>query len=174
MSKIIQVYGWKKVIFYILKKLQYSYPWDSIKGIQATGEASSLLEKTSNTSKKHFPFFSSSFSGILLLIWILIKQSKIKRGPNPQHWSIDDCGATCLLPELVILIVDRNYFLFFILQVPREPATLRVLPPPHHTLGQGRRQEDQVCAPFSCLLAYTPSSLFLFLLTHNLHSFLLS
>jgi hypothetical protein len=63
----------------------------------------------------------------------------------------------CLLPELVILIVDGNYFLFFILQVPREFAALRVLPPPHHTLGQGRRQEDQVCAPFSSLHAFSSS-----------------
>ncbi len=47
-------------------------------------------------------------------------------------------------------------FSIFILQVPREPAALRVLPPPHHPLGQGRRQEDQVCSPPLLVCLPTP------------------
>ncbi len=48
---------------FVNQKLQFTYPWASIKDVQATGETFSTQKRTSSTSKHEFFKLLSNFVG---------------------------------------------------------------------------------------------------------------
>jgi hypothetical protein len=67
------------------KKLQFTYPWASIKGTQATGEAFSPQKRTSSNSKHEFLYFFS-------FLWVIFALLD----PDPHsatQINADPCGS---------------------------------------------------------------------------------
>jgi hypothetical protein len=59
--KLNKIYSWKFNFYFLDQKLQFTYPYTSIKDAQATGEAFSTQKRTSNTSKHDNSVFFSIF-----------------------------------------------------------------------------------------------------------------
>jgi hypothetical protein len=60
MTKLNSFSDGEKIIFFLSKNAIYS-SWVSMKGIQASGEASNPLESTQHFKSIHFPVFSLLF-----------------------------------------------------------------------------------------------------------------
>jgi hypothetical protein len=62
-QKLKKIYSWKFNFYFLDQKLQFTYPYASIKDAQATGEAFSLQKRTSSTSKHENSLLFSIFVG---------------------------------------------------------------------------------------------------------------
>jgi hypothetical protein len=58
------MYSWKCNFYFLDQKLQFTFPYASIKDAQATGEAFSPQKRTSSTSKHENSVLFSIFVGL--------------------------------------------------------------------------------------------------------------
>ncbi len=89
----------KKIIFFSDQKLQYTYPWASIKDVKATGEAFSPQRRTTLQTMKFLNFF--------LFLWVTVALLD----PDPLTWMDPDpktLAKTTGNPQLVNL--DLGFF----------------------------------------------------------------
>jgi hypothetical protein len=79
-----KIYSWKLNFYFLDQKLQFTYPQDSIKDAQATGEAFSPQKRISRTSKHDNSGTFFYFSGSFLPSWIRIRNLNADPDPATQ------------------------------------------------------------------------------------------
>jgi hypothetical protein len=107
-------YSWK-ILYFFIKQLQFTYPYASLKDVQATGKSFSPLKRTSRTFE-----IINFFRGSFLSSWIRIRICNLNPDQGPHWIRIRNtalrkqrcCISSLFTPEKTIKIGSSFTYLF--------------------------------------------------------------